>query len=430
MEKALTLTGLHWPLSIVCVLRVEGELPVHVLRKSLDRLQEAHPMLNAGITRNKDFFWFERMNESVQIPLRAEERNDDLQWLSSVHEEINLGFDPFTGPLMRVRFLTSDTPDRKSEIILTLHHAVTDAVSLMGMADQLLTCLGNLLAAEAESSAIRIPHSPLSPLLQEVLPKSFKGPRLWLQIVPFLLRQMNEDRKYRNANRMTAEASVPESSDNELFILCFSEEETDRLVKWSRKKRISLNNLITAAMVLVMNREVYGGNKKMMRIIRFANLRPYLQPPVTPEEDGAFISLMRSVVPVSSLTNIVQLTAHLDQQLLKSGKRGDKFLFALLSSMAMKKTIRDHDSRLGTTALSYAGPVNLNPKYGNIQLNDVHGFITNNRQGPEISGFGKIFSGRLCLDMNFLTFETPKEKATLILEEIRLLILNSINENG
>jgi hypothetical protein len=299
----------------------------------------------------------------------------------------------------------------------------------MYLADQLLTCTADCIPGNSAHPPDQVPYSGLSPLLKDVLPKSFKGLGLWVHLLPFLSRLISDERKNNKAGRDVKEAPVPASSDNELYLIGFSEEETADLIKWSRKNRISLNNMITSAMILVMNRMVYGGNKTLMRTIQFANLRPYLQPPVSADQEGSFISLMRVTVPVSPGSDIVHLATYLDQQLLKSAKRGDKFLFALFSKLAMKKTIREHNTRMGTTALSFGGPIQLKRQYGNIQLNDVHGFITNIRQGPELAGFGKIFSGRLSLDMNFLSEETSRDKATLLLEEIRSLILKTIAES-
>jgi len=45
--------------------------------------------------------------------------------------EINLGFDYCIAPLMRVHFLRSGTENGESEIILTFHHSITDAASLI-----------------------------------------------------------------------------------------------------------------------------------------------------------------------------------------------------------------------------------------------------------------------------------------------------------
>lgn len=429
IEEALTLTGIAYPLSLVCTLRLDQGTSAGNLRSGLDMLQKRHPLLNAAITKRKGRFWFERLDPPVPIPLITEPRKDDQHWLESSREEVNLGFAFHTTPLMRVRYLTPTAPGGKSEIILTLHHSVTDAVSLLGMADELLTFTGNSGSDQSIHPNIESSGPALSPLLKEILPGSLKGPGFWFHLFPFLLRQLKDERDYAGANRHIKESAIPASSVNDLYVTDFSEEETAGLIKWSRRNRVSMNNILIAAMVLVMNGKVYGGMKKLMRTVQFANLRPYLQPPVAAELEGSFINLMRVSVPLFPGSNIVQLAAYLDRQYLESARRGDKFLYALLSPVVMRKTIRENRSRLGNVALSYAGSLRFRQQYGSLRLHDVHGFITNNAQGAEIACFGKICFGRLSLDMNFLSEETSREKATMLLEEIRALILETISES-
>jgi hypothetical protein len=176
-------------------------------------------------------------------------------------------------------------------------------------------------------------------------------------------------------------------------------------------------------MMLVTNDHVYNGKKELMRVVQFANLRPYLNPPAEASDAGCFIALMRFTVPLSPETNIIRLASSLDREYLNSARKGDKFLYALLSKMLVKKTIRDHKSRLGATALSYGGPIKLKTQYGNTMLTNIHGFITNNCLGSELSGFGKICFGRLSLDINFMPAEISREKATRMAEEIKLIIV-------
>lgn len=163
-----------------------------------------------------------------------------------------------------------------------------------------------------------------------------------------------------------------------------------------------------------------------MRVVRFSNLRPYLKPPVEKTVVGCFASMMRFTESLSPFRSIAETAAFMDNQYLKSAKRGDKFLFAILSKMMVKRAIRKHNTRLGAAALSYAGAINFKQVYGNIVLRDFHVFITNNCLGTELSGFAKICFGRLSLDLNFLTAETSNKKAKILANEIKSSILNLI----
>jgi hypothetical protein len=181
-------------------------------------------------------------------------------------------------------------------------------------------------------------------------------------------------------------------------------------------------------MLHAVNRHTYSGKKKLLRTVQFSNLRPYLKPPVNETSGGCFATMMRFSVALSPTYNIAETAAQIDQQFIKSAKRGDKFLYAILSKILVKNTVRAHNARLGATALSYVGALSLKQNYGSIRVNDIHCLITNNSLGAELSGFAKICFGRLSLDLNFLTYETSLEKAKLLTVEIKSGLLKMISD--
>ena len=429
IEEALTLINAAFPFSVICVLRLNSGPTISSLRSALDRLQKAHPLLNAGIRERKGHFWFELDQDALPIPLLTEPREDDNHWLKSAREELNRGFDHGKASLIRIRYLVSPSDGGDSEIILSFHHAITDAISLLSLTDQLLTW-----SCEDDSGETSIPlFSSRTVNLSSVsglkATSFLNSPRIWFRFLPFMFDQIRDELKYRKANLKVKDSVIPSSPDNDLLTFSFSVEETTALIKWGRGKKLSLNGMITASMLKVMNNHKYGGKKELLRTVQFANLRPYLVPPVSDTDLGSYIALMRFTVPSSSGSDIGSMATFLDNQLLSASRKGDKFIFAFLSKMLVKKTIREHKVRLGATALSYAGPIQLKTDYRKTRLTDIHGYITNNCLGAELTAFGKIFNGRLCLDLNFLSEELSHEKAATIAEEIQLSLLNLVREN-
>jgi hypothetical protein len=179
-------------------------------------------------------------------------------------------------------------------------------------------------------------------------------------------------------------------------------------------------------MMMTIYRHKYPGHKKILRIILFSNLRPYLRPPVPDHAGGCYVSLMRFPVPFSPESRIPGIAEFLDRQLKRASVKGDKFFFAWMSKMAMKKTIHHQNVRMGDVAFSYSGPIPVTEKPGDGMLNGIHGFISNNRLATTLSGFGKIIFGRLSLDLNYLTEETSRETALKLSEDIKAQLLQLI----
>lgn len=423
LEQAFTITNATYPLSAVSVLQLDKGPSALALQFSIDSLQKHYPFLQSFIIEKDGRYWFEKATNKRSVQLKVIERRDDNHWLELARMELNLGFDHTAPPLMRAIYLKSSTITGKSEIVLSFHHAIIDSVFLLPFIDQLLTIAGeektgpdNLLTTLSK------PVTP-SPLLADVLPSSYRMPRLLLRIILFIFRQLNNEMIYNKKRRKVKDSAIPTSSENDILTFSFSEEETVSLIKWSREKKLSLNSILVAAMLIVINRHNYSGRKRMLRTVQFANLRPYLKPPVAKNVEGSFIAMMRFNIPISQESKIFQVANYIDKQISQSAKRGDKFLFSLLSKILIKKSFRAKKERLSATALSYAGPLQLKKQYGNTVVSDIHGFITNNCLGPELSGFGKICFNRLSLDLNFLTAETSREKALIMTKELKSMLL-------
>ena len=75
--------------------------------------------------------------------------------------------------------------------------------------------------------------------------------------------------------------------------------------------------------------------------------------------------------------------------------------------------------RLGISALSFMGKLELDRHYGSIELRDVSTYITNNRFGPQFSAFGKILHGSIGLDFTYLPAEMSATHAAQLVQEVR-----------
>ena len=412
-----------YPLTLVCVLKMKTGPSSQSLRSALDRLQEIHPMLKAVIKKKKNKYWFEEAQVIHPIPLTLINRDGEAQWQSIARKELNLEVDHSSNPMMRVTYLEPEKKNGAAEIVLSLHHAIADGISLLPIVHKLMFMAGEGEMNQMISNSTERPPFLVAPEFKQTLPPDFKDLRLLFHLLPFMYRQVRDLLKYNRSLKEVKDSSIPPSSQNDLLTIDFSNEESLALIKWTRSHKLTLNNTITAAMLKVVNRHKYADKKELLHAVQFANLRPYLNLPISETYAGCFAALMRSNISLNRENSISELASQLDKQFYKSAKRGEKFLFALMVNRIVKQTIKAHKERLGAVALSYAGPVQLKQHYGNIEMRGIHAFIANNCLGTELSGFGKLCFGRLSLDLNYLTAETTTEEAKAMGTEIKSLLL-------
>jgi hypothetical protein len=144
-------------------------------REVLDALQRRHPLLRVRIERDASAYPKFVIDEAARIPLRM--GNCDIGWAGEMGRELQTPIDHRNAPLIRAT-VCSDTTG--SSLLLTVHHAIADALALTWVFRDVLLLLsgqtleplalpvsqdemlGNALRGVAETSAQALPPATSS----------------------------------------------------------------------------------------------------------------------------------------------------------------------------------------------------------------------------------------------------------------------------
>lgn len=418
-EQAFTLTNQAYGLVVVGVLRLRRGPPPEMLRQALDTLQGRYPLLRTSIELRRNTFVFAPMRPASPIPLDVVTRDGNEHWQTLAQRALNQRIDAAQGPLMRCIYLISETPETTADLICAFHHAIVDAPAITHLYHELLSLCAALQAGDAVDSA---QETPVQPPAEALLPPAFKGWRLARQMIPFIVRQVGEEWRYRQQAKHGPPPPLHPPSESRMLSLTLSPSATEALVRTTRRERVSLNSALAAALLMAVYRRRYPPGALLLRTIVFSNLRPYLKPPPDLDHLGSYISMLRLAVPVAPHDTLWTVARALNEGVYEANKRGDKYLAAVMSKHVMQRLLRKQNERMATTALSYVGPLRLNPAYGTIEVTDVHGFITTNRLSPELSAFGHLCFGRLRLDFMYLAADMDADQAQAIAQDIKQLL--------
>jgi hypothetical protein len=414
MEQAWVLTDQSYPLTAVSILNLDPGPPPDVLRVALDRLQALVPALRVTILPQRGGFRFKEASPCPPIPLEILERHDDRHWEELARVHLNQSIPSGQAPLIRASYLWSDSG--RGDLVLAFHHAFADAAAFSSWTHQLLR-----YCVDPDDQPVREAYT-FVPGSEALFPWEFRGWRILFRLPGFLLRQMRAEWSWRRANRQLPRRPLPSNPENGIEYISLDKQISDKLIQLTRKNGISIPGLITAAMLLAVRKQRYQDKPGAFRAITFAELRSYLRPPVAPQRPGCYLSMLRLMEYLPENADILDLGRRLSQQIYTAAKRGDRFLYAFLSKNLVQMTLRMGNQRLGATALSYAGPLPLQMQYGEFRLEHIHGYITNNPVGAEYTAFGKIWAGRMELDIQYLLEEMSPEEARKIAETIRDLL--------
>jgi hypothetical protein len=414
MELAHTLSGEYAPYNAVAALRLAGAPDPVALERSLGVLRKRHPFLSASIVSERGRYFIDT-ECAAEIRVRVVERLDESRWTSLVEDELNRRYDAGAGPMLHCTYVAPSRDDDRGEIILTLNHTIIDAASGANLCHELL-CLCDALGRGREPRG----YEPLSPLppVETAFPAAFKGLSGSGRLLRFLLRQLAGEAAHLvhagGARRIRSTGSFR----CRILPVQLSREASASVIQRARQQRVTVNGALQAAMLLAVARHLYDGRTVALRHMIFPGLRAYIQPPISDESLGCYLSLIFMATRVGSERGFWALARVIDEKTYAAAKRGEKFLAVRASAWAMRTMIRWRRGRMAATALNYAGSTRLASEYGTTRLLAVHGFVSNFPMGPEYTAQARLFAGRLWWDVVYLDSDMSREVALDIADDM------------
>jgi NRPS condensation-like uncharacterized protein len=409
-EKAMLIANRHAPFNIVSVLRMEAAPTPGVVKRALSLLQERHPLLQARIIDNNNRPFFETI-PPTNFPFTVIERTSSEQWRQVAEKEMAFAHDAAAGPLFRVVYLYQDG---YGDLVLNVHHAIMDAVSGLNLLEELLRL--------SSGDVSHLPALEPAPALDERFPLSYQGLRRVFSTMRYALSQMTDMLRYQWKNRGKRLPSIPVGGEVHTATLILPEELVTSLAWRGRKEGLTLNSMLNSALVLGTNRHLYEGKPVTMRTFTFVDLRPFTQPPTSPENLDNYISMMGQTIDVKGDQDFWGLAKSLHAKIYHSLKSGDKFSASLMSEMLLNLITRYKFMRFGAIALSYSGVVPLAKLYGHIEVVGLHGFVSGFNLGPEMASQARLFNDQIWWDFIYLDTDMDAEMAEKIIGEVKAIL--------
>jgi hypothetical protein len=412
IEHALRLTDYATPFNAVVVLRIEGDFPADRLPLALDQLQSRHPLLRACIRGENDAFSF-YFDNAGPIPVEIDEPRTTDDWLAAAEEELHRRFELAAGPLMRCRYRPVPSG---GHLIVTIHHIIADGVSAKHLVHELLSLCAGLTADSAET--------PQEGRFQTraFYPARYSGAGMIAGALAFLARQMADEAKFRWNARGVRRAPIAEKGRCRVLPIRYPRKLTSALLEASRRERITLNNMLGAAMLAAVGRHLYPSPRAPLRHIVLSDLRPHLRPALSPSELGCRISMLRFTVVVQREGSFWELARDVQESTLRAVRSGGRYISDSMSPRMMQMIMDRKAFRMGTTALSYPGPIDLPSSYGPFAVTGLDAFTNNFPLGPEYSALAHLFRGELSCDILYMDSDMDLVKAQQIALDMQSIL--------
>ncbi len=426
LEYAWTLANEASNVIVVTILRLRNAPRPQVVQQAFNILQERQPLLNVFLVKHKGHYRFQEATEPASIAVQTINRIYDKQWQEVAEAEPGIRIDTSIAPMMRCTYLYNPKPNGDSELIFSCLHTIIDHTSGFNFTRQLLSLCGGLKKEDLFAN-----NSKLSPLPspENLFPPAYKGLRRTPSILSFMRHQIATEMRYQYQLRGKRRPPIHATSRNRFLTTYLPQDITTVLIRSSRQKKVPLNAVLHAAMLLAVAKHLYHGQTQSLQGLTFPNLRPYLTPPLSNENLGAYISLIRYITsPINAQSDFWELTHEINEAMYQAAKRGHKFSAVIMSKGFIKSMFRAKAFRMSTIALNYNGAINLEPHYGDMELLGLHGFVSNHFLGSEYAGRAQILFGQLQWDLIYLEADMDHTTAQNIATEMCNILKQVIDE--
>ncbi len=417
LERALLIADQHAPFHTVSVLSSENSPPPHILKQSLQIMQNRHPFLRSRILHEKGTYYFAKLIEPP-LPFYFLPRWNADHWTYVAEVELSKRIDVSTGPLFRCTYLYN-AADERGDIIFSFFHSIVDPSSV----SQFLHALLVVCASFVDQKTVSLYELAPTPPVESRFPSAFHGFPLFLNQLRYALQETLNDLINLFRTRHNRVPPIPaQPIHGHILSIQLPGELIESLSRRARKEGMTLNSVLTAVMLLAVNRHLYAGQSVPMRMLLFTSLRPYVQPPLGDEDLACYISLLRYTTQVSGGVDFWSLARSVRRKIDLSLKSGDKFVAAILAEVLMIKLTRSKSSRLAAIALNYSGVVPVQTNYGTMRVTGLHSFVSAYDLGPEVSAQAQVFNNQLFWDFTYLEEDMSRDEAVAIVEEIKSIL--------
>jgi len=413
IERAARITEDAISFNAVVALEIEGALDPVRLRSALDELQRRHPLLGAAVVDSgKDCYY--QFGVAGPIPLEINDVTSD-EWLAVFGEQLHRRFDLAAGPLMRCQYLRSSSG---GNLIIALHHIIVDGASARSLVREFLDLCASEVRRQDAGTEVEEGRFPSSALY----PARHHGLRFGGAAAAFMAHQILDEIKFRWHSRGVRKAPIFESGLSRFLPIVVSKTLTAALLEASRRERVTLNSILSAAMMAAVQRHLYPSPRAPLRHIVFTDLRPHLRKLVPPSQLGCYMGMFRFTVTVEREGDFWALANSIQNRTLRAARSGERYLSNSMSEMVLKTVLKRKSFRMAATALSFTGPVVLPDSPGTFAVTGLHACITNFSVGPEFSALVHLFRDQLWCDVMYLDCDMDEAVARRIAEEMKAVL--------
>ncbi|MFK0295418.1 condensation domain-containing protein [Streptomyces sp. NPDC090442] len=352
------------PLNGIARARVHGLLPVQVLRRALDVLQDRHPLLRVAISSEPDGTRAEFVPvEGQPVPLRlaVADAEDQTAWEREVNEhELVTGVDWRTGPLLRAVVISqrteeSATPDDAPahDLLLVASHCVADGLTLLSLLRQWIEIAAELHAGRT----VLAPPFRALPATEDLVPERHRGVEGSARLAALMLRDTLASRRLR-AQRIVPGRAVPaEERRTQMLHRTLTGAQMELVTRACKRQGTTVHGALAAALVTAVAKDAGTCSPAHFSIGSPVDFRSSLSGAISREEAGSYAATLPSLVAYRPGRPLWPMARSISKDLARRRARGEHLTLVKLLGSAGPASVEN--SGPFVRFMDEKGPINL-----------------------------------------------------------------------
>jgi NRPS condensation-like uncharacterized protein len=317
------------PLNVVARVHLRGYIAAGVLERAAAALVAEHPLLRVTITSDAGGANPTFVPSSQVIPVRMV-HGDDCEWERQVDAyELGTSLDWRSGPLVRIVDVVLDSAEEEHDLVLTVSHIIADATTALSLLHRLIehadrraapACVDDLVASR-----------PVVGAPEDLLPARHRGPRGIARLAATGLADGLATALARPC-RLTPESIVnPAQRRTRLVRRTLTSTQVDDLMRRCRHEGVTVHGALAAAMAMVIGPTAAQRDSGRICIGSAINFRSELNPPVSADEAGSYVTTVPSIVRFGSDRDLWSIARQINRSLGRRRRFGQHLasLFAM-----------------------------------------------------------------------------------------------------
>lgn len=415
IERGCWLISQTAPMNVVAIAEVRGKLELARLRAALDLVQRRHLLLRVCVQAEHGVPSYFASNAA--IPIEVSERRGPDHWQQVAIAERNRPLRWDTPPLVRLTVLHGDG---ESDLIITLHHLISDGASTVAFFRELL------LAYSDEAAAAKLGPLPVRPSLEMLMPEAERGVMGLTRSARFIGQQAWTF--FARRPRLLPEQKLVPAAQRRSSLVQqrLSGAETAALLAACRKHAVTLHSVLCAALLMAVGAEIHAESPAPHHVLGCCtpvNLRRALSPAVG-EEIGLYVGPIVTFHQLDASTELFALAEQLTTQIQAARTAGVPALALATQSRLLPARISPqraaqhlYNRLFGAVSVSNMGVLEIPVDYGELHLDALHLGGSNNPFGSLISITANTLSAKLYLTFNYNEHIVSAERLNRVMTE-------------